>query len=330
MSFDTLAHPAWLLLWLVLPWLILRHHRRGPAQAQLYSSLPQEARGGWRLHAAFYLRLTALALVVVALARPQAVDRWQEETRLGIDILVALDVSGSMAAEDFQPQNRLAVAKDVVRNFVQRRPGDRIGALIFADTALTRSPLTLDHRALIQALEAVELDSLPDGTAIGVALATAALRLENSQAATRVVVLVTDGANNGGEVDPATAAALCAGLGIRVYTVGVGTDERVPVPRTFTNPRTGQQQVERRYTRLEVDEELLQAIAQRTGGRYFPATDEEGLEQVFAEIDELERSEIVVARHRRTRELFVPWASAALALTLLPLVLAAAGWSHPP
>lgn len=354
-----LASPLWLLLLLALPALVVRHHRRPPAQALTYSGLPAAALppisrriGSWGLHLAFYCRTAALALAILAIARPQTVDRWQEETTEAADLFIALDVSGSMAAEDFQPRNRLHVAKAVVQDFITRRPGDRIGALIFADTAVTRSPLTLDHHTLVGLIESVGLDSLPDGTSIGVALATAALRLEAGtgtaparptpavqadepagipgKAQARVVVLVTDGANNGGEIDPLTAASLCAELGIRVYTVGVGTDERVPVPRAYVNPRTGKRQVERRMARLEVDEELLRAIAGRTGGRFFRATDREALEEIFDEIDGLERTTVVVRRHRRARDIFPTLAMAALTLTLMPLLPAVAGWSHPP
>jgi Ca-activated chloride channel family protein len=320
-----LASPAWLLALALLPLLALRHHRGSRLPVLTYSRLPHRPRssqGLWRLHLPFYARWLALGLLVVALARPQWGEAFEEITSEGIDIEVVLDISGSMGAEDFQPKNRLAVAKEVVEDFIRRRPTDRLGLVVFAGSALTRAPLTTDRRALIEQTQGVELGELPDGTAIGVALATAALRLRHSTAASKVIVLVTDGANNAGEVDPNSAAALCAGLGIRVYTIGVGTDARVPVPRHYTNPRTGRREVERRYLQLEVDEALLTAIAERTEGRFFLATDADALRGIFLEIDQLEKTEITVERRVQHREIFHPLAATALGLLLLPTVAA--------
>jgi Ca-activated chloride channel family protein len=339
-DFPQLASPGWLLVLGLLPLLALRHHRRPRVPALTYSRLPHQRRyaggsvggsvGLWRLHLPFYCRLLALALLIVALGRPQWGESWEESTSEGIDIEVVLDVSGSMGAEDFQPKNRLAVARDVVVDFVRRRPTDRLGLVIFAGSAVTRAPLTTDRRTLINKVHEVELGQLPDGTAIGVALATAALRLRHSAATSKVVVLITDGANNAGEIDPQSAAALCAGLGIRVYTIGVGTDERVPVPRHYTNPRTGRPAVERRYLQLEVDEELLTAIAERTRGQFYLATDAEALRRIFIEIDRLEKTEITVERRVSYRDMFQPFAATALGLLLLPTVGAALRWTVEP
>src|SRR5262249_18650774 len=180
------------------------------------------AGGALRPPLPFYARLLALGCLIVALARPQMGYAWEESLTEGIDIMIVLDISGSMGAEDFQPKDRLTVAKQVVKELIAGRTGDRIGVTIFSGGAMTRAPLTTDREMLGTIVDAVELNSLPDGTAIGVALASAAARLKDSQAKTKVVVLVTDGANNAGAIDPVSAAALCKGLGLKVYTIGVG------------------------------------------------------------------------------------------------------------
>lgn len=324
-----LAAPGWLVLLAAIPILAWRHHRRRRWGALRYSRIPVEARGGWRLHLPFYARLLAWVALVLALARPQLGQTWEEIMTEGIDIQIALDVSGSMGAEDFQPRNRLAVAKEVVKGFVAGRPADRIGLVIFAGTALTRSPATSDHRVLDQLIDSLELDTLPDGTAIGVALASAAARLKASAAASRVIVLVTDGVNNAGAIDPLSAAAVCQGLGIRVYTVGVGKAARMAAPLVTRDPG-GRLRRQRVMMPIAVDEDLLERIAERTGGRFFRATDGDGLRQTFAEIDALEKTPIRVLRHVRYREVFGPLALGALGLMLLPLAAAAARWTAEP
>lgn len=329
-SFPDLASPLWLVLLALVPLLVWLHHRRDGSGALTYSRLPEGAGGGWRLHLPFYLRLAALVLLVVALARPRLGYAWEESLTEGIDIQVALDVSGSMAAEDFQPRNRLEVAKDVVKGFVDGRTGDRIGLVVFSGSALTRAPLTTDRRMLGFLLDSVEIGTLSRGTAIGLALATAASRLTDSEADSKVIVLVTDGISNAGEIDPYDAATLCAGLGIRVYTIGVGTDGAVRVPVGERDPATGATVVRRRLRRMPIDETLLKDIAERTGGRYFRATDRQALAGVFARIDELERTEIEVKRFVRYREAFRPLAWAGLALLVLPLLPAAFAWTGEP
>jgi Ca-activated chloride channel family protein len=279
-------------------------------------------RGAWRLHLPFYLRLAALGCVALALCRPQLGYAWEESLTEGIDIELLLDISGSMAAEDFLPQNRLAVAKQVVEQFVAGRTGDRIGLVVFSGAAMTRSPLTTDHAMLRLLVDAVELNSLPDGTAIGVALAAGAARLRDSPAKTRIMVLVTDGGNNAGEIDPLSAAAMCKGLGLKVYTVGVGTAGRVPVPMPMRNRETGAIEIHRMMMNVAVDEELLRQIAQRTGGRYWKASDLRSLQDIFREIDRLEKTPLRVKRYVRYREAFAPLALAALSLLALPLAAA--------
>lgn len=318
--FPDLADPVWLALLVAVPLLAWHHHRRARLGSLVYSRLPVGAGGAWRLHLPFYLRLAAFALLVVALARPRLGYAWEESLTEGIDVEIVLDVSGSMGAEDFQPRNRLQVAKEVVKDFIAGRTGDRIGLIVFSGAALTRAPLTTDRQMLRFLVDGVEMGNLPNGTAIGVALATAAARLRHSEAESRVAVLVTDGVSNAGEIDPRSAAALCEGLGIRVYTIGVGTGARVPITVGMRDPETGQPSVRRVIRSIPVDRELLAEIADRTGGRSFLATDPEALAEVFDEIDRLEKSEIRVKRFVRYREAFEPLAWSALTLLLLPLL----------
>ncbi len=324
-----LEDPWHLLLLLLLPILVMLRHRRRAYGALTYSALPAGAGGGWRLHLPFYLRLMALALMIGAFARPQLGFARERNLTEGIDIQVVLDVSGSMAAEDFQPRNRLAVAKDVVQEFVERRDADRIGIVVFAGSALTKVPLTSDRQMLRLVLDSIALHTLPDGTAIGMALATGAARLKDSDAESKVIVLVTDGVNNSGAIDPDSAAAVCQGLGIKVYTVGVGVAGRVPVPQQFRDA-SGRVETRRVDMDVEVDEELLESIAERTGGRFFQAVDPDSLRDIFAEIDRLEKTPLEIERSVRYREVFAPLIQAALALLLLPPVLAACGVTPEP
>jgi Ca-activated chloride channel family protein len=327
-----LADPWLLVLLAVLPPLAWWHHRRRAHGALVYSRLPAERAGRWRLHLPFYLRLAALALVILALARPQTGYAWEESLTEGIDIEIALDVSGSMGAEDFAPENRLTVAKQVIREFIAGRPADRLGVVIFAGGALTQAPLTTDRRMLDELVDALRLDMLPDGTAIGLGLANAAKRLTDSTAKSKVIVLVTDGVNNAGAIDPRSAAAVCKGLGIKVYTVGVGStgEELVPVPVTLRNPLTGQIETHRRLMRVRVDVPLLEEIAAQTGGRFFMANDSASLASVFREIDALEKTPLQVKRYVRYQETFMPLAWTALGLLVLPLLLAATGLTVEP
>ena len=326
---PSFADPFWLLLLAAVPGLAFWHHRRGQLGALAASRLPLATGGAWRLHLPFYCRLLAFAAAVVALARPQLGYSWEESTTEGIDIQIALDVSGSMAAKDFAP-SRLEVAKRIVREFVSRRTGDRIGLTTFSGAALTRAPLTTDRRMLDELVAALEPTLTPDGTAIGLALANAAARLKSSAAKSKLIVLVTDGVNNAGEIDPLSAAAVAEGLSLRVYTVGVGSEGQALVPVQRRNPFTGRLETRDVTMRVEVDEELLRRIAERTGGRFYRATDGDALTRVFAEIDRLERTPLQVKRYVRYEESFQPFAGAALALTLLPLLLAPLGLTVEP
>ena len=260
--------------------------------------------------------VAALGLVAssLAMARPQHGTLKEQVTTRGIDIIVALDISGSMAAEDFQPLNRLTVAKQVVAEFVKRRATDRIGLVIFAGKSLTKSPPTTDVAVLLRQLDDVELGMLPDGTAIGSGLATSLTRLRHSKAKSKVIVLVTDGANNAGEIDPATATDLARAMEVRVYTIGVGRGGQVPMPAKVQDPFTGQVSTRTVMTEVQIDEGLLKRIAARTGGEFFRATDNQSLRNIFDRIDRLEKSEIKLSSFRRYRELFFPVLLAAAAL----------------
>ncbi len=274
-------------------------------------------------HAPALLGAIGLVTGAVALARPQHGTLKEDVTTRGVDIVVALDVSGSMAAEDFQPRNRLAVAKEVVAEFVKRRPHDRIGLVAFAGKSLTKSPPTTDGAVLLRQLEDVRLEMLPDGTAIGSGLATSLTRLRRSQARSKVIVLVTDGANNAGEIDPATATDLARAMEVRVYTVLVGRGGQVPMPVRVQDPFTGRIVQRTVMTEVEIDEDLLKKIADRTGGEFFRATDSASLRHIFDRIDQLEKSEIKLSAYRRYRELFLPVLAAAAGL----FALAGALWS---
>lgn len=315
------AHPWLLALLALLPLLAIQHHRRPVSGALRYSRLPAPSGGRWRLHLPFYCRLLALGFLVVALARPQLGHVWEETTTEGIDIQLVLDVSGSMAAEDFRPLNRIEVAKELLREFIASRSGDRLGLVVFAGTARTLSPLTADRRMLAELVDSIELHTLPDGTAIGMGLAHAAARLRAGEGESRVVVLVTDGINNAGEIDPVTAAALCKGLGLRVHTVAVGREGRVPLPVPVRDAEGKLVETRRMQVELGVDEALLRDIAAQTGGRFYMATDPGALQSIFEEIDRLETSPRTVRRLVRREEGFQPLAWTALALLLLPTLL---------
>lgn len=236
------------------------------------------------------VRLAALAVLIFALARPQTGEGKTEESREVIDVMISLDVSSSMATLDFHPENRLAAAKAEAQRFIENRPHDRIGLVIFSKHSITISPLTTDHKALTRLVGRVEMGMMEDGTAIGVGLANAVNRLRESEAKSKVVVLLTDGVNNSGEIDPKTAGDIAHKLGIKVYAIGVGTDGQAMVP--IDDPRTGTRRLIQTYT--EIDEKLLTEIAKKTGGLYFRAKDETALRSIFNEINKLEKTEVKV------------------------------------
>jgi Ca-activated chloride channel family protein len=323
--------PAWLWLALAAPLVlaaVFLRERGGRAVAFPGAARLRRMRTPWRVrlrHAPAALAALGLVAGAVALARPQHGSLRESVTTRGVDVVVALDVSGSMAAQDFQPRNRLEVAKGVVAEFVRRRTSDRVGLIVFAGRSLTKSPPTTDTAVLLRQLEDVRLQMLPDGTAIGSGLATSLTRLRRSEAESRVIVLVTDGANNAGEIDPATATDMARAMDVRVYTVGVGRGGQVPMPVQVRDPFTGQVTERIVTTEVQIDEELLEGIAERTGGEFFRATDPESLRQIFARIDELEKSEIEHQAFRRYRDLYPPVLLAAAALLLGAALVWAAG-----
>jgi len=323
--------PAWLWLALAGPLVlgvVLLRERSGRAVVFPGAARLRRVPAGLRVHLRHLpaaLAALGLAAGAVALARPQHGSLRESVTTRGVDVIVALDVSGSMAAEDFQPRNRLEVAKDVVAEFVKRRTTDRVGLIVFAGRSLTKSPPTTDTAVLLRQLDDVRLHMLPDGTAIGSGLATSLTRLRRSEAESRVIVLVTDGANNAGEIDPRTATDIARAMDVRVYTVGVGRGGKVPMPVRTRDPFTGRIVERTVTTEVQIDEELLEEIAERTGGEFFRATDPESLRQIFARIDELEKSEIEHRAFRRYRDLFPPVLLAAAALFALAALVWAAG-----
>lgn len=311
MSLFRNPEALWLLL--LLPLLAWRHWRTlrgGGATLRHPAGFAVAGGGAWAHHLHFALKAAAFALLVVALARPQETLAGEDVSTEGVDIMIALDTSGSMDARDFQPRNRLEVAKQVAMDFIKGRVSDRIGLVVFSARAITRCPLTVDYDVLLQLVDSTHLGMLPDGTAIGNALATAVSRLRLSKARSKVVILVTDGVNNTGEIDPLTAADMAQALGLKVYTVGVGREGPVPIP--VMNPYTGKKQL--MDVEVKIDEDLLREISRRTGGRYFRATDADALRAIFKQIDGLEKSEVKVRRWADYIERFMPWAAAALIL----------------
>lgn len=262
------------------------------------------------------LRAAAFALLVVALARPQDVEQNVRTNTEGIDIMLAIDVSGSMLARDFKP-DRITAAKEVAGSFIADRYGDRIGLVAFAGEAFTQSPLTTDQSTLQTLLARIRSGLIEDGTAIGNGLATAINRLRESEAKSKVIILLTDGVNNRGEIAPLTAAEIAKAQGIRVYTIGVGTEGMAPYPAidmfgniTFVNQK------------VEIDEKTLTAISDMTGGKYFRATDKAKLKAIYDEINQLEKSKVEVTEHVSYHELYLAWVLAALGLLLAEFLLA--------
>ena len=263
------------------------------------------------------LRVLVVALLIIAFARPRAGTEVTDVSSEGIDIVMLLDVSSSMLAEDFKPNNRLFVAKEELKKFVNMRTNDRIGLVVFARYAYTQCPLTLDYGVLLNFVDQVQMGVVDDGTAIGMAIATAANRLRESNAKSKVMVLLTDGDNNAGEIDPLTAANIAAAYDIKIYAIAAGRPGHAMYP--VQDPIFGKRYV---YQPTRVDEESLKQIAEKTGGKYFRARSGEELDQIYSTIDKLEKTEIKVAAHIQYRELFQYFVYAALALLALEILLA--------
>jgi Ca-activated chloride channel family protein len=327
MSFPHLefGSPWVLLLLLLLPaWWLWRRRRRPAAivfsRVGVLANGPRAGRGIAR--ALLVARNLVLVGLIIALARPRSAGRAEQSTTEGINIVIAFDISSSMLAEDFQPQNRLEVARDKVKQFIAMRSSDRIGVVAFSGEALTQVPLTTDYPVVMAAVDNLQPGQLEDGTAIGTAIATAANRLRDAPGNSRVVVLLTDGVNNRGSIDPRTAAQAAAAFGVKIYTIGVGTEGMAPVP-------VGRGVFGLRYENrpVEIDDALLTDVAKRTGGRYFRARDAVALQRITEEIDRLERTPVRTRVYTRYSELY-RW-PLGIALLALALELSLAAWRGP-
>jgi Ca-activated chloride channel family protein len=326
----TFAQPWVLFLLVAVPLLVVWYLRRGGAATaglrfstlQAFAQVKPTFRERTR-HVPFILKTAGIALLIVALARPQATSHGENRTTEGIDIALLLDISTSMLAEDFQP-NRIQAAKDVALNFIDGRQHDRIGLVVFAGQSFTQCPMTLDYRVLKNLLRVVKPGMVEDGTAIGMAIAQGVNRLKDSKARSRVMILLTDGMNNRGEIDPITAGQIAQTFGIRIYTIGVGTmgEAPYPVPTSLG--------IRYQMMPVEVDEKTLGKIAELTGGKFFRATNNQALRQIYGEIDAMEKTRIEVRSYRSVSELFYGWAGLGLLCGVLGTLLGVTVWRKVP
>jgi Ca-activated chloride channel family protein len=266
-------------------------------------------------HLLFVFRIMTLSLIIIALARPQSTNRWEKVTSEGIDIVMAMDISGSMRAMDFKP-NRLEAAKELGMEFVASRSDDRFGLVVFAGESFTQCPLTTDQAVVINFLNELDFGMVEDGTAIGMGLATAVNRIKDSKTESKVIILLTDGVNNQGEIGPVTAAELAAAYGIRVYTIGVGSMGTAPFPVQDVFGRTVVQKMA-----VEIDEDVLQKIAVLTNGKYFRATDNNKLREIYSEIDTLEKTQLDVKQFSKRKDEYFPFVLFAVILMGFEVIL---------
>ena len=312
------------LLWLlIVPGLLILHYiwlelaGRHP-HLRVSTSVPWLVKKTWFMsvlrHVPFALRIFALAMIIVAIARPRTSEQLEKVDTEGIDIVLAMDVSTSMLARDLTP-DRISASKDIAIEFISQRPSDRMGIVVFAGESFTQCPLTTDRATLINLMKEVQTDLIEDGTAIGNGLATAIARMKDSDAKSRVVILLTDGVNNRGEISPQMAAEIAKTYGVRVYTIGVGREGMAPYP--VMTPWG----VEVQNVKVEIDEKLLSEIAESTGGRYFRATDNTKLAEIYGEINKMEKARTTVDSFPVYKELFLNYALAALLALLLELLL---------
>ena len=300
----TFANPWCLLLLLIIPAIIayyIYNRKRLTAEirfssTKVFQEMPKTYKHYLR-YLPLALHLLALAALIIAIARPQKSDSWSNQTTEGIDIVMAVDISSSMLAEDLKP-NRLRAAKKVATEFISSRRNDNIGLVVFAGESFTQCPLTINHAELINLLNGIESGMIEDGTAIGSGLATAVNRIKDSKAKSKVIILLTDGSNNRGQIAPSTAGEIAKSFGIRVYTIGVGTRGMAPYP--FQTPYGVQYQ----DVEVDIDEESLKNIAETTGGEYFRATDTKSLSSIYREIDKLEKTKIEVKEFSKKEELY--------------------------
>jgi Ca-activated chloride channel family protein len=317
------AEKHWFWLMAVLPvmiaWYILRLKKQegefNYSSFTLLKGIKSSAKA-WMRHGLFGLRVLGLAFLIVALARPQSRSSWKDTKTEGIDIVLSLDVSLSMLAKDFKP-NRMEVAKDVIIDFIDNRPNDRIGLVIFGGEAFTQCPLTTDHKVLRNMFPQIKAGSLDQGTAIGLGLATAVARIKDSKAKSKVIILVSDGVNNVGEVSPLTAGELAKTYGIRVYCIGVGSKGKALQPVAIY----AQGEYEYDYVDVDVDDKTMTEISEYTGGKYFRATNKESLVNIYKEIDQMEKTIISEKSFSNKAEHFLPFALAAAIILLLEFVL---------
>jgi Ca-activated chloride channel family protein len=315
------ASPDYFYVLLLIPaivvWYVFRFRRSQPS-LRVSSTLPfaKISRGHktWLYHGLFVLRMFALVLIIIALARPQSTSSHNDVSVEGIDVVMAMDISGSMLAQDFTP-NRIEAAKEVGIDFIKGRPDDRIGLVVFSGESFTQCPLTTDHNVLINQFMELHSGMIDDGTALGDGLATAVNRLKDSKALSKVIILLTDGVNNMGSVDPVSAAEIAKLYGVRVYTIGVGTHGYAPIP--VQTPFGWQLQ----NMEVQIDEPLLERIAEMTGAKYFRAINKSALVEIYKEIDRMEKSKIDVTEFRKKSEEFMPWALAGMLLLIMELLL---------
>ena len=316
------ANPTYLyLLLLLIPmigWYIWKLCK-SQASLQVSSSEAFDAPGAtsWKVylrHVPFILRMAAVAVLIIILARPQSTNSWQNTSTEGIDIVLAMDISSSMLAQDLKP-NRLEASKDVAASFINGRPNDNIGLVVFAAESFTQCPLTTDHTVLLNLFKDIQPGIIQDGTAIGLGLANAVSRIKDSQAKSKVIILLTDGVNNAGEIAPVTAAEIAKTFGIRVYSIGVGTQGMAPYP--FQTAFGVQYQ----DIPVEIDEETLKQVAATTGGQYFRATDNASLKEIYSEIDKMEKTKISVQQYSKKQEEYKNWALLLFALLLVEILL---------
>lgn len=318
----TFANPTYLyLLLLLVPLIGWYIYKLGKSQASLQVSsadaFESPKAASWKVylrHVPFVLRMLVIGLLIVILARPQSTNSWENTSTEGIDIMLALDISTSMLAEDLKP-NRLEAAKDVAATFINGRPNDNIGLVVFAGESFTQCPLTTDHTVLLNLFKDIQSGMIQDGTAIGVGLANAVSRIKDSQAISKVIILLTDGSNNRGEIAPVTAADIARTFGIRVYTIGVGTKGEAPYP--FPTPFG----IQYRNIPVDIDEPALKQIASVTGGQYFRATDNASLKEIYTEIDQMEKTKISVQQFSKKQEEYKTLALLLFMLLLVEIIL---------
>jgi Ca-activated chloride channel homolog len=317
------AEKQWFWLLLLLPlmsaWYIWKLKKREAeinyASFKLFKDIKTPLKAKLR-HSLFISRLLAMALLITALARPQSRSSWKDVKTEGIDIIFSLDISLSMLAKDFKP-NRIEVAKDVITDFIDARPDDRLGLVIFGGQAFTQCPLTTDHKVLKNMFTQVKAGMLDQGTAIGLGLATAVARIKDSNAKSKVIILVSDGVSNVGEVSPLTAGELARTYGVRVYCIGVGSRGKALQPVAQYAPG----EYEYDYVDVEIDEKVMTEISEMTEGKYFRATNKESLKNIYTEIDKMEKTIISEKSFSNKAEHFLPWVIAAVLLLLLEFIL---------